>query len=499
MIEMRGMNCAHLTGGPADNRPPRPSRLATLGCGALAVAMAALVALPVVVAATPAAAQEELIQLVQGRASTVRVAPYTTVTVETDTPFANLVVGRPEIADALPLSNTSLYIQGNEVGRTNISVYDEAKQLIGVIDVVVEIDVTELRRAITSIAPRSNVAVDLVNGQIRLSGQVPDGAALSQILDVARQYGGDGVMNAIRVTDSQQVMLEVRFLEASRDSGRELGVGFAGRGNDTNFNIGDVAAAASIGYVNPFSSLITEIIDQSGLSVDLVIRALETKGAVRRLAEPNLVALSGQTAGFLAGGEVPVPQVTGEGDVDVEFKEFGVVLNFTPVVLDDSLVNVNLVAEVSEVDFSNAVVVNGVPVPGFATRRTNTSVELRDGQSFAVSGLLQSTNAKVQNQVPWLGQVPVLGALFRSSEFQKRETDLVVIVTPHIVRPTGPNQVLRTPLDGSRTANDAEFFLLGMLEISDDMINNFETGAGIAGPYGHILELPAADVVAVKK
>lgn len=467
--------------------------------GVLALAIAATAAIPLVASPPQAFAQEEFVELVSGRASTVRLAPYTTVTVEVDTSFANLVVGRSEIADAIPLSNTSLYVQANAPGRTNISVYDEQKKLLGVIDVVVEVDVTELRRAIASIAPRSKVSVDLVNGQIRLSGEVPDGPALQQILEAAQQYGGDNVMNAVRVTDSQQVMLEVRFLEASRESGRELGVGFLGRGSDGNFNIGSVAAAATINQVQPFSSLVTEIIDRSGLSVDLVIKAMEQKGAVRRLAEPNLVAMSGQSAGFQAGGEVPVPQITKDGEIDIEFKEYGIILNFTPVVLEGSLVNVNLNAEVSELDYSNSITVNGLQVPGFATRKTNTTVELRDGQSFAVSGLLQATNSKIQEQVPWLGQVPVLGALFRSSEYQKRETDLVVIVTPHIVRPNSPNQALRSPLDGSRSANDPEFFLLGMLEVDDNLLKRFETGAGIAGPYGHILQLSAGQAVVVKK
>jgi pilus assembly protein CpaC len=445
-------------------------------------------------------AETAFVELVRGRAATVRLAPYTTATVEVSAPFKNLVVGKPEIADALPLSSTSLYVQGNGPGRTNISVYDEEKTLLGVIDVVVETDLSELRRAIASIAPRSNVSVGLVNGQIRLSGEVPDSGALAQIVDVARQYGGDGVINAIRVTDSQQVLLEVRFLEASRNMGSELGVGFRGRGNDTRFNVGGVRpidlAAGSIG-ASPFSTLITEILDSSGLSVDILVKALEDKGVVRRLAEPNLVALSGQSAGFLAGGEIPVPRVT-DGEADVEYKPYGVQLSFTPVVLDKGLVSVNLTAIVSDLDYQNGVIVNGSTVPGLISRSTQTTVELRDGQSFSVSGLLQADNTRSIEQVPYLGSVPILGALFKSSAYKKKETDLVVIVTPHIVRPTRPNEALSSPLDGKRSSNDPELFLLGMLEVDDTMIRSFETGQGIAGPYGHILTLEAAPAAVAK-
>jgi pilus assembly protein CpaC len=448
--------------------------------------------------AAPAAAQDsgatEFIELVRGRASTVRLAPFTTVTVDVSTSFSNLVVGKAEVADALPLSSNSLYIQGNGPGRTNISIYDEQKSLIGVIDVIVEMDVSELRRAIASIAPRSNVSVGLVNGQIRLSGEVPDGAALMQIVDVAKQYGGDGVINAIRVTDSQQVMLEVRFLEASRNIGNEIGVGFRGRGDDTRFNVGGVRpidiASGTLGG-SPFSTLITEILDSSGLSVDILVKALEDKGVVRRLAEPNLVALSGQSAGFLAGGEIPVPRVT-DGEADVEYKPYGVQLSFTPVVLEKGLVSVSLTAVVSDLDYANGVIVNGSTVPGLISRSTQTTVELRDGQSFSVSGLLQADNTRNIEQVPYLGSVPILGALFRSSSYQKKETDLVVIVTPHIVRPSRPGEALASPLDGKRSSNDPELFLLGMLEVTDDMIATFEGGRGIAGPYGHILDIPVA-------
>jgi pilus assembly protein CpaC len=302
------------------------------------------------------------------------------------------------------------------------------------------------------------------------------------------------------LTESQQVMLEVRFLEASRNIGNEIGVGFRGRGDDTRFNVGGVRpidiASGTLGG-SPFSTLITEILDSSGLSVDILVKALEDKGVVRRLAEPNLVALSGQSAGFLAGGEIPVPRVT-DGEADVEYKPYGVQLSFTPVVLEKGLVSVNLTAVVSDLDYANGVIVNGSTVPGLISRSTQTTVELRDGQSFSISGLLQADNTRNIEQVPYLGSVPILGALFRSSSYQKKETDLVVIVTPHIVRPSRPGEALSSPLDGKRSSNDPELFLLGMLEVDDAMIKGFETGRGVAGPYGHILSLQVAPAAVAK-
>ncbi|MDP2618764.1 MAG: type II and III secretion system protein family protein [Hyphomicrobiales bacterium] len=325
-------------------------------------------------------------------------------------------------------------------------------------------------------------------------------------------------------TNAQQVLLEVRLLEASRSAGRELGVSWWVRdpGSTRGLATGAVdrptvgpppptntllspptalftlSPALASGAV-PFGTLVAQVLD-AGIDADIVVQALEQKGLARRLAEPNLVALSGEKASFHAGGEVPIPVPSGDGDITIIFKEYGVRLNFTPVVLDDGLINLKLEPEVSEPDPSVTIRTNDIEVPGFVTRRASTTIELRDGQSFAMAGLLQTTHTKNQSQLPWLGQVPVLGALFRSSDFQKQETDLVIIVTPHIVKPSKPGEPLRTPLDKTRPANDVEFFLLGMQEVSDDMLRRFEKGQGIYGPYGHIIELqPGANDVHTKQ
>jgi pilus assembly protein CpaC len=220
-----------------------------------------------------------------------------------------------------------------------------------------------------------------------------------------------------------------------------------------------------------------------------VVQALEEKGLARRLAEPNLIALSGEKASFLAGGEVPIPVAAEDNKITVQYKEYGVRLNFTPVVLDNGLINLKLEPEVSQVDESIRVSTGAISIPGFITRRASTSIEVRDGQSFAMAGLLQSVHSKSQEQIPWIGQLPIIGALFRSSSFQEQETDLVIIVTPRLVKPAKPGQPLRTPLDGTKPSNDLEFFLMGSLEVDSDMQKRFAEGAGVIGPYGHIVEL----------
>ena len=236
----------------------------------------------------------------------------------------------------------------------------------------------------------------------------------------------------------------------------------------------------------------------SGWRIDLVINALEAKGLARRLAQPNLVAMSGTTASFHAGGEVPITRaVIGNGTTatEITYRPYGVRLAFTPIVLDNGLVNLTVEPEVSEIDRS--VTVNGNP--GFISRKAYATVELRDGQSFAMAGLLQSVNASDVQQLPWLGQVPVLGALFRSTSFQKRESDLVIVVTPRIVRPSSPDEKLASPLDQTRPGNDVEMFLLGMLEVDKKMLATFRNGEGVIGPYGHIIDLDFGGAYAVGK
>jgi pilus assembly protein CpaC len=319
-------------------------------------------------------------------------------------------------------------------------------------------------------------------------------------MEVVQQYGDGPIINSVDVEDSQQVNLEVRVLEVSRNAGRELGISW-GISDDGDPSLGGIIGTVGTFATGnaPFATLIANVID-TGINVDVIIRALEDKRLARRLAEPNLTALSGETAHFLAGGEVPIPVARDDNEITVEFKEYGVKLQFTPIVLEAGKIHLTLEPEVSEVDPTTTIRTADVEIPAFITRRARTVVELRDGQSFVIAGLLQSTNRKLQSQVPWLGQVPILGALFRSSSYIKNETDLVIIVTPRLVRPVAPGEQVATPFDKNRPANDPEFFLLGQLEVNKDMIRRYELGEGVVGPYGHMLDVgPQDKMVYVKK
>jgi pilus assembly protein CpaC len=239
-------------------------------------------------------------------------------------------------------------------------------------------------------------------------------------------------------------------------------------------------------------------LNRGNFSVDVALNALEQKGLIRSLAEPNLVALSGDTASFLAGGEFPIPVPGSLGTVTIDYKKYGVGLAFTPTVLRQGLINLKIEPEVSELDRSNPVVIAGISVPPLIVRRASTTIELRDGQSFVIGSLLQNRSTTHQLQLPWLGDVPVLGALFSSKRYQKDETDLAIIVTPRLVRPTRPGDLVKTPLDNTLPANDIDFFLMGKAEVTPADV---WLAVGHQRRFvGHILDLrkEGANVVQVK-
>jgi pilus assembly protein CpaC len=250
----------------------------------------------------------------------------------------------------------------------------------------------------------------------------------------------------------------------------------------------------------PFGTFVGRLLSTNNFNVDVFISALEDKGLVRRLAEPNLTALSGDSARFLAGGEfpVPVPQTTASGfpTVTIQYKKFGVELNFTPTVLSRGVIDLRIYPSVSELDFANAITLQGFQIPSLIKRDAETRVELRDGQSFAIAGLLSSEGRRTASQVPWIGSVPVLGALFRSAAYLQRETDLVIIVTPRLVGPVTPGQRLATPLDSRLPSNDVDFFLNGQPEVKKQYLEFVTSGGGGKGPYGHMIR-PSVGPVAV--
>jgi pilus assembly protein CpaC len=441
-------------------------------------------------------------------------------TFRVDTAFSTIVAGSPDIVDVKSLSDHVIYIQGKQTGTTNVILFDSSMKQIGILDVEVTIDIGNLQQNIRSSTGTQGIRVSASEGQVVLSGTAVDAVAAERALSIATGTVAKGgvIVNAMSVAGPQQVMLEVRFLEVNRNAGRDLGVNlFAANANGTNIaqtGLGDVTAArrtpigngappSTLPLLNtaatlasgaaPYGSLLTSVLRlNNGVSIDSLVTALETKGVLRRLAEPNLMALSGDAARFLAGGEFPVPvassPVAGSfPTVTIEFKKFGVELAFVPTVLSRGVINLRVEPSVSELDFQNAVSIGGTVIPALTRRDARTTVELRDGQSFAIAGLLQTRNRQDVSQVPWIGSVPVLGTLFRSASYQQQETDLVIIVTPRLVAPAAPGQQLASPLDSRLPANDVDFFLNGQMEVRKRYNDYVNSGGEVKGPYGHII------------
>jgi pilus assembly protein CpaC len=408
------------------------------------------------------------IVLIQGKSQVIRVAAQ----------VSRLVIGDPAVADAVLLSDSSFYLLGRQIGVTNVLVFGDDPQVpIGIIDIEVSIDIAEVARAVAAVVPGGKISVHAFNGRIRLSGEVADEHAAMRAIEVAQQFSESEVVNALRISTPKQVFLKVRIIEASRSIGKELGVSLTSDGSGSvELQTGGQGSAV------PFAQIAGSVV-ALGSDIDLVVRSFEQRGLARNLASPTLTALSGQSASFLAGGEIPVP-VSSDGGTQVEYKEFGVRLSFTPTVLESGMINLRLEPEVSQVDFANTV----RDLPSFTTRRASTTVELRDGQSFVIAGLLQSSSTRRREQVPLLGDLPLIGALFRSSTLRDSETDLVIIVTPQLTSPTAANQTTATPLDNSRLASDMDFFLLGIDERPAFGAREALLGAGITGYFGHVLE-----------
>jgi pilus assembly protein CpaC len=458
-----------------------------------------------------ALAQQRIALANSAHTATVAVLLGKSEDVHTDKSVVDITVGDPEVADVNPLTDHALSILGKKIGTTRVTVYGEGKQQVGIFDVEVSYDLSRLAAEIGRFSG-GGIKMSSVNGHILLSGTAPDAATLDKAVVIARQFGPDPI-NTVQVMQAQQIMLEVRFVEADRQATRELGVQWNMFGGSTIANIGNqvpasqlpitgaglnvaansstvspVVSAGVLSGAAPFGFIVSQLTGGQN-SLNVAVNALEQKGLARSLAEPNLVALSGDTASFLAGGQFYVPVPGALGVVTFAPQSYGVGLAFTPTVLRDGLINLVIKPEVSTLDTNNTVTIAGTSVPALIVRKASTTVELRDGQSFMLGGLLQNTSNTAQDQLPWVGDVPVLGALFRSSSYQKNETDLVILVTPHLVHPLPPTAPIHTPLDSSLPANDIDFFLNGQPEVSPALAR-LALGA-LNRPYvGHILDLP---------
>ena len=436
--------------------------------------------------ATPAMAQSDETSI---HAGSVEVPINKSQVITADRPIARAMIGNDEVADIFPISDRSVYVLGKSLGTTSLTLYDSRNNVLAVMDVAVGPDVLALREQVSALMPGEQIEARISNESIVLSGTVSGAGAADKAVQLARAYAGDNVVNLMSLGGSQQVMLEVRFAEVSRSVGKELGVRSFFGSNGGRFNGVTGAGASLTPSENPtgvfgngvlevdevtgaFGVITRSFTDVLGLNVDIALDALENKGMAKTLAEPTLVALSGERASFLAGGEFPIPiaqAIGGQGGagsssaaITVEFKPFGVSLGFTPTVLSDDTINLLVEPEVSSIDPSASITVGGLTIPGLQVRRASTMLELRDGESFAIAGLIQQDFETTVDQVPLLGSLPIIGSLFRSSGFRKGETELLIVVTPRLVQPIRPEQV-RLPTDRVADPVQADVLLNGTM------------------------------------
>lgn len=420
----------------------------------------------------PAEAQNVLNVMRGSSSAKIKVAVNRAIVMESDQPFAELSVANPGIADIATLSDRSIYVLGKAPGSTTLTLLAPDGTLITNVEVRVAPDLAEFKERLREILPQDKIEVRTANDGIVLSGRVSGKQAMQNALELAELYAPEKVRNLMTIGGSQQVMLKVRFAEMRRDVAKRLDASLGLTGNDAFLGSGVLSDGSQFGALfdsdsatvpssaNPRQGQVGFGVNVGTVGLGLFLEALETKGLVRTLAEPNLVALSGSEASFLAGGEYPIPVNGGDGQITVEYKEFGIKLTFKPTVVQGDLINLHIASEVSDIDTTNSLTLNNITVTGFSTRKANTAVELRDGQSMSIAGLLTDNFTDLATQVPWLGDVPVLGALFRSANYNREQTELVIIVTPHLVSPVD-GDTLTLPTDRVLVPNEKELFLLG--------------------------------------
>lgn len=410
-------------------------------------------------------------------------------------PFKELMVGNKDIADVLAMSDRTVYVLGKSVGSTSLLVYGSGRKLLAVLDLQVTYDTQGLKYDLFNLMPDENVNVLGSAEGIVLSGQVGNSLLAAQAQDLAERYAPENVSNFLSIEQSQQVMLTVRFAEVKRTVAKKLGLTsdvFIDQGGSDFMNVmsGILDPGAFATVLGSFTS--------GNYGLDVWLDALEKKGVLTTLAEPTLIALSGEKAHFLAGGEFPIPvsqkqDDDGGLDISVEFKEFGVSLDFLPTVIGD-VISLSVAPEVSALDETVSVEFDGLRIPGLVTRRAVTTVELRDGQSFAIAGLLQSEFRDNVKQFPGLGDIPIIGALLRSTDYQRSETELVIIVTPHLVKPVA-RRALTDPTKQAFLPSEFELFTLGFMEahlrnglLGAGTTSSVSRAGGLDGPLGYVNE-----------
>jgi pilus assembly protein CpaC len=412
----------------------------------------------------------------------------------------DVLVADPKIANAVVRSAQRAYIIGAAVGQTNIVFFDSAGQQIAAYDIAVKRDLNGVRAALRQILPNAEIQVDGLGDGVVLTGSVANPIEAQQANDLAARLAGgaDKVVNSIVVRGRDQVMLKVTVAEVSRSIIKQLGIDLSGQ-----FNYG--TAVVNFNNSNPFTATGQPLVGGNAIitrfgstpSVTATLRAMETAGVTRTLAEPNLTAISGESATFIAGGEFPIPtgvtcQTTAAGSVgqcapSIAYKKFGVSLNFTPVVLTQGRISLHVMTEVSEVSNDNSITVTGITVPSVRTRRAETTLEIPSGGSMALAGLIQDQTKQAINGLPGLSQVPVLGTLFRSRDFQDNKTELMVIVTPYVVRAVAQKDLSR-PDDGFVPASDPQADLLGSINRIYGVPGRNDPAQSYRGTYGFITD-----------
>ncbi|MDY7000941.1 MAG: type II and III secretion system protein family protein [Thermodesulfobacteriota bacterium] len=491
-------------------RTSKKIRLLSL-LAAFAVLFAALSASPALckdAAQRPMNTQSpQIIELVLGKS----------IIVNSETDIHRVSVAEPGIADILLLSPKQVCLTGKAPGVTNLTLWDQGDRVARVFDLNVTPDVSQLKEMIHTLLPEEkDIQVIAAHDSLTLSGAVSSAANQALVLDVAEVYAPNKVVNLMHVGGSHQVMLEVKVAEMSRSVMERLGIDFS------YFMGGDffyVLLNNLIALDNESGPLpITPWQRDAGANGNLRISparngmfrfhkgqavwsgfldVLKNNGLVKILAEPSLLCRSGEDAEFLAGGEIPIPVPQGLGSTAIEYKQFGVALSFSPMVLDNNKISLKVFPEVSELDYNNAVNIGGYTIPAITSRRASTTVELGDGQSFAIAGLLKDDVREGVNKYPVLGDIPVLGTLFRSSSYQKQESELVIIVTPHLAKPLDMAEQ-SLPTDQFTEPTEMEFFLLGLMQgkgsNSEPVSERPAVPArgdgprsGMDGEFGHIL------------
>jgi pilus assembly protein CpaC len=395
---------------------------------------------------------------------------------------ASVFVADPTIADVQVPSNGTVLVMGKKTGQTTLYVLDGAGASLLERRVTVRHNTTELSQVLRARFPGMRISLESAPGSLMLSGTVPDASTVDAVTRTVQSYlGAEGTLiNRLAISSPTQVYLRVRVTEVSRAITQQLGINWSAIATPGNFfagvisgrsfqnlggqftqGAGGMAFSGTSGYTSPGNGGYSFLggYANDGRSIQAMIDVLDREGLISILAEPNLTAVSGETASFLAGGEFPIPVKQDDNNgLTVEFKPFGVALDFTPTVLSDDRISIKVRPEISEIDPNNSIVLNGLVIPGLSVRRVETTVEMASGQSFAIGGLLQNNIRDISSQVPGLGKIPVLGRLFSSSDYQNNKTELVIIVTPYLVKPTDSSQ-LASPLESMRPNTDIEYIL----------------------------------------